>query len=102
MKVLFEKLEFISDHMVYSDAPMLGFVKSDSRLFAFRCFTLVRDRLWHWILVPVSSMDVSPRSVIDDAIEHPPPLWVSIVEDYRTDVRKAYDATMTGGVPLLP
>lgn len=102
MTIDFEKLEFINEKTVYIDAPILGFVKSDERLFAFRCFPIIKDKLWHWILVPVPSMDVSAEIVIDNAMESPPPLWVSIIEDSRTDVRKAYEASMTGGVPLLP
>jgi hypothetical protein len=102
MTIDFDRLEFIDDPLVYYDAPILGFVKSGETTYAFRCFPIIKDKLWHWIFVPVSSFAVAPNVVIENAMENPPPLWVSLVEDSRTEVRKVHEASMTGGIPLSP
>lgn len=103
MSINFDKLEFLNEHLSYHDAPIEGFVRAeDKQLYAFRTFVIIRDKLWHWLLVPVQSTEISAEAVMDAAIRQPPERWISIIEDLRTETRMAYDAVMVGGVALLP
>jgi len=98
-----EQFEFVDDTLVYVDAPIEGVVRSKTgELFAFRCSTIVTGILWHWVLVPVASSEVSIAATFDEARKAAPPEWISIVEDRRGDSARVAMCRLVGGVHRVP
>jgi hypothetical protein len=90
-----DEFEFVDDYLVYVDTPFEGFLEArHGELFAFRCSTIIGDRLIHWVLLPVASTDISVGEVFAAAKDESPEEWISVVEDRRTDEPTLYAARL--------
>jgi hypothetical protein len=99
-----EQFSFLDEQLVYVDAPLEGFLRSSKTgdLFAFRCSGIIGSWLWHWVLLPVSSIEPTVKEVFASARTTPPKRWLSIVEDRRGEEPQLYAAWLTGDVHELP
>jgi hypothetical protein len=92
-----EQFEFLEERLVYVDAPLEGLVRrKGGGNFAFRCQAVIPGRLWHWVLVPVDSLETSVEVAFQRAVEDPPPEWCSVVED-RRELEPRLDAVWLTG-----
>ena len=84
---ILQKFSFLEEHLVFVDEPLEGFLRSiDSQeLFAFRITIVIPDLLWHWILIPVSSSELTIDEIFANAKNVTPERWISIVEDRRCE-----------------
>ena len=94
-----DHFSFVNEHLVYTDAPWEGFLRSSAtgELFAFRTSEIIAGLLWHWSLLPVSSVEETVGQVFSAAQTDPPQKWISIVEDRRGTEPQLSAARLTGG-----
>ena len=99
-----DEFSFLDQQLVYVDAPLEGFLRSSKTgdLFAFRCSGIIRNWLWHWVLLPISSTETTVKEVFASARTTPPERWLSIVEDRRGEEPRLHAAWLTGGVHEVP
>ena len=99
-----EMFDLLDEHLIYIDSPIEGFMRlrKTDELFAFRCMTIIRDTLWHWVLLSASSTERNVKDWFEDAKRSVPPYWVSIVEDRRGGEPRLYVATLVGAIHQLP
>ncbi|XXF77086.1 hypothetical protein P2318_29135 [Myxococcaceae bacterium GXIMD 01537] len=93
---LSDRFELLEEHLVYVDAPLEGFLRAirKKELFAFRCRAVVPGCLWHWVLIPVSSLSASIDAAFE-AARATPKDWLSIVEDLRREPARLWATWMT-------
>ena len=77
--------EILETNLVYVDAPIAGFALSrgSNQLHAFCTTVVVPDLVWHWVLVPTSTTEADPVSVLAQAARVPGRAWFSVLEDRR-------------------
>jgi hypothetical protein len=98
-----DEFELLEDQLVYHDAPLEGFLRARAgELFAFRTQTIIDGHLWHWVLLPVASVEAPISRTFAAARQTPPDLWISIVEDRRGDEARVVIARLRGGIHHLP
>lgn len=95
-----DEFSFLDEHLEYHDGPLEGFLRSSSTgdLFAFRISFIIADRLWHWVLLPVSSTETGLEKIFTAARTAPPDRWLSIVEDRRRGDPQLSAVWMTGRI----
>jgi hypothetical protein len=92
-----DQLELIEETLVYVDSPLEGHLRSKTGdLYTFRCVPVVRERLWHWILLPASSNQSAVADVFQRAQHVTPTHWISLVEDRRGDQPRVHAAWLSG------
>jgi len=92
-----DRFDFVEQTLVYVDAPLEGHLRAKSgELFAFRCTSIVDGALWHWVLMPVDSIEVTAADACARARQDPALSWLSIVEDRRSEPRRLAAVWMTG------
>lgn len=94
-----DHFSFLDEGLVYADAPYEGFLRSSAtgELYAFRTVEILADVLWHWSLIPVSSIETTVEQVFASAQSDPPRKWMSIVEDRRGTEPQLYAAWLSSG-----
>jgi hypothetical protein len=99
-----EQFSFLEEQLVYVDAPLEGFVRSfkTGELFVFRSTPIVAELVWHWVLLPIASTDVTVKSAFDAARAMPPEHWLSVIEDRRGEEPRLYAASLASSVHRLP
>ncbi|MES2637936.1 MAG: barstar family protein [Myxococcota bacterium] len=77
--------EFLEEVPAYLHAPLQGLVRErrTGACFAYECQTLVKGRLWHWVMIPAVPAGVEAALVFGSAEAVPPERWLSITEDHR-------------------
>jgi hypothetical protein len=81
-----DAFELLDEELVYVDGPIEGYARHQKtgRLYAFRCFEVLRDLVRHWILVPVASTEGSPAAALDASRDQHISGWYSVIEDLRS------------------
>jgi hypothetical protein len=96
-----DEYAFVNETLAYSDGPIEGYVRDRTKsLYAFRCFPIVGRLLFHWSLVPVTSIARSVSDVFAEARTSPPERWISIVEDRRESDAELRVVVLSGAVAI--
>jgi len=76
--------DFEENSLDYVDAPLAGWLTSrdTGERFAFRCLSVLSNRIWHWSLVSASAATVDEAFNLSEADSRE---WLSILEDRRGD-----------------
>ena len=100
--------EFVFDEqgMDYVDGPLSGWLqrKRDGAWFACECQPVIADKLWHWTLVPVPSMELDIQRVLSAAAGAKTGSWLSITEDRRastTSICRLVEIANSAALPVL-
>jgi hypothetical protein len=76
------RFAFEEETLTYIDAPYKGWMRDreTGERYEFECNNIVRDLLWHWILLPASQEEIS---FVDSRTLPMSGHWISIIEDRR-------------------
>jgi hypothetical protein len=95
-----DHFQFVEERLVYVDAPLEGLLRAKTgELFAFRVLMIIDHTLWHWVIVPVDSLETEVADAFL-AAQKKPARWLSVVEDRRGDEQRITAAWMTPKQPV--
>lgn len=95
-----DHFQFVEERLVYVDAPLEGLLRAKTgELFAFRVVMIIDHTLWHWVIVPVDSLETEVADAFL-AAQKKPSRWLSVVEDQRGDEQRITAAWMTPKQPV--
>ncbi len=101
MSCKLDEVDLIEETVTWVDGPMEGFAKGRrGEYYAFRRCPVIAGVLFHWVLIPVESTAIDVSAVFRATRAQPPPSWISVIEDARTDTHATYEATLGSKVPV--